>query len=124
MDAPGTRHWHLPARRHRSGGPLPSGAPAATSLQRLFSGDSRVAPPQLMNFEEMEWLHRRLTDGSVQLSQLLLQREATYRGGSLKNYLARNALMLQQSAMMSDTHTRFRLAISEAVRRLGLPEHS
>lgn len=88
----------------------------------LFCGDERIVSPQLIDFEELEWLQERLTDGSLMLADVLVQREASYRGGSLKNFLARNAVQLSKSQMMNDAFNRYRMRVTDAMRRMGIPE--
>jgi hypothetical protein len=95
----------------------------AWTAAQFFNSDARIIPPQLMTFEELELMQAALTDGSLSLREVLLGRETTYTGGSIKNYLASTGAELRPSQMTGKEFERFRGAVTEVMRGFGLPEN-
>jgi hypothetical protein len=92
--------------------------------QGLFAFGGKVAAPQLINLEELEMIEAALEGGEATLSGLLLDRQANYEGGSLKNFLiaTNRSALLRRSVRTGEGFRRFREAIDERLIAAGLPE--
>jgi hypothetical protein len=89
----------------------------------LFGAGSRVMPPQMMSFEELELLEDAVSKGEVELGRLLEGRQRDFTGSGLKNYCIRvNAALLRPSQRCHTLYRQYAEVISDYLRTAGVSE--